>query len=442
MVDLGEDEERLTRFMTPIITTMQNLKQMMMNSSGNSGMTDLAMKTLIGLARDLRGLIFAFNTKSSYAMLFDIIYPNFTEVLNKALEVWSHEPAVTTPVLKMMTEMALNRGQRLNFDVSSPNGILLFKEASKFLKTYGTRLLEMGEPPKEQLYSHRLKGISLSYQLLKNSLSGGYVNFGVFRLYNDACLDEALNVFVKLSTSIESNCLLTYPKLSTAYHSLLEIVTQDHMSFLASLPAQVIHHILATITEGLTALDTMICTCCCTSLDHIVTYLFRTISTTLPNGDSISLKRKHEGELQREQHFLQVMMERRDLLETALSTVLHTIMFEDCRNQWSMSRPLLGLVLINQEYLQSLEKSLCEGNSEHGALNPERLRSCFQHLMNGVDRNLHTKTRDRFTQNMSAFRRDVTEMLKSGQQQAANQVSSSPQETGLDLTVSSSSMMS
>ena len=32
-----------------------------------------------------------------------------------------------------------------------------------------------------------------------------------------------------------------------------------------------------------------------------------------------------------------------------LSTVLNIIMFEDCRNQWSMSRPLLGLILINEE---------------------------------------------------------------------------------------------
>ena len=29
-------------------------------------------------------------------------------------------------------------------------------------------------------------------------------------------------------------------------------------------------------------------------------------------------------------------------------------MFEDCRNQWSMSRPLLGLILLNEDYFQQL----------------------------------------------------------------------------------------
>ena len=32
-----------------------------------------------------------------------------------------------------------------------------------------------------------------------------------------------------------------------------------------------------------------------------------------------------------------------------LSTVLNIVMFEDCRNQWSMSRPLLALILLNED---------------------------------------------------------------------------------------------
>ena len=72
----------------------------------------------------------------------------------------------------------------------------------------GTRIMSLGEPPKDQLYSHRLKGTSLCFSLLKNALSGGYVNFGVFRLYNDPTLEDALNVFVKLVMSVQSNHLL------------------------------------------------------------------------------------------------------------------------------------------------------------------------------------------------------------------------------------------
>lgn len=44
--------------------------------------------------------------------------------------------------------------------------------------------------------------------MLKAALCGSYVNFGVFRLYGDEALDNALNVFVKLLLSIPQSDLL------------------------------------------------------------------------------------------------------------------------------------------------------------------------------------------------------------------------------------------
>ena len=32
-----------------------------------------------------------------------------------------------------------------------------------------------------------------------------------------------------------------------------------------------------------------------------------------------------------------------------MSSIVHIVMYEECKNQWSMSRPLLGLILLNQE---------------------------------------------------------------------------------------------
>jgi len=49
--------------------------------------------------------------------------------------------------------------------------------------------------------------------MLKAALSGNYVNFGVFRLYGDSALDDALGIFVKLLLSITQNDLL----VSTAH---------------------------------------------------------------------------------------------------------------------------------------------------------------------------------------------------------------------------------
>ena len=46
---------------------------------------------------------------------------------------------------------------------------------------------------------------------------------------------------------------------------------------------------------------------------------------------------------------VRVMKHQPSILQQMLATVLNIIMFEDCRNQWSMSRPLLPLILLNNE---------------------------------------------------------------------------------------------
>ncbi|KTF88508.1 hypothetical protein cypCar_00029762 [Cyprinus carpio] len=389
MVDLGEDEDQFEQFMLPLTAAFEAIAQMFSTNTFNE---QEAKRTLVGLVRDLRGIAFAFNAKTSFMMLFDwmypliyiYFYPSYMPILQRAIELWYHVPACTTPVLKLMAELVHNRSQRLQFDVSSPNGILLFRETSKMITTYGNRILTLGEVPKDQVYALKLKGISICFSMLKAVLSGNYVNFGVFRLYGDDALDNALQTFIKLLLSIPHSDLLDYPKLSQSYYSLLEVLTQDHMNFIASLEPHVVMYILSSISEGLTALDTMVCTGCCSSLDHIVTYLFKQLSR--------STKKRAAPMAQESDRFLHIMQQHPEMIQQMLSTVLNIIIFEDCRNQWSMSRPLLGLILLNEKQ--------------------QAMHLCFENLMEGIERNLLTKNRDRFTQNLSVFRREVNDSMK------------------------------
>lgn len=400
MVDLGEDEEKFDKFMIPLTAAIESVGNML--ACANTPMkAEEAKRSLVGLARDLRGVAFAFNTKTSYMMLFDWIYPTYTPVLQRAIELWYHEPAVTTPVLKLMAELAQSRSQRLLFDVSSPNGYLLFREVSKMIATYGSRVLSLGDIPKDRTYPMKLKGISICFSMLKAALCGSYVNFGVFRLYGDDALDNALGMFVKLLLSISQRDLMDYPKLSQNYYGLLECLANDHMTFISNLEPQVLFYILTTISEGLTALDTMVCTGCCATLDTIITYLFKRLTS--------KKKKDHQGTVPDSTAFLRILELHPDILQQMLSTVLNIIMFEDCRNQWSMSRPLLGLILLNEEYFNKLRDSII---SSQPADKQQRMVQCFENLMHLIERSLLTKNRDRFTQNLSVFRRDVNDSLK------------------------------
>lgn len=191
-------------FYFPFVDSFDSIGHVMMNSIDPG---EQVKGALIGLARDIRGLAYSFNQKSPYMMFFDWIYPTYSPILIRAVEIWAHDPSVTTPVLKFFGELVQNRSQRLVFDVSSPNGYLLFRETSKLINCYGNRVLTI-DVPKEQIYQMRFKGISVCFLMMKAILCGNYVNFGVFKLYGDNAFDTVMNTIAKLILSIPHKDLL------------------------------------------------------------------------------------------------------------------------------------------------------------------------------------------------------------------------------------------
>lgn len=83
---------------------------------------------------------------------------------------------VTTPLLKFMAEFVLNKAQRLTFDSSSPNGILLFREVSKLIVAYGSRVLSL--PNAADIYAYKYKGMWICFTILAR----GDMNYFYFLL--------------------------------------------------------------------------------------------------------------------------------------------------------------------------------------------------------------------------------------------------------------------
>ena len=87
---------------------------------------------------------------------------------------------VTTPLLKFVAELVLNRSQRLIFDSSSPNGILLFREVSKLIVCYGSRVLALPNPV--DIYASKYKGIWISFTILSRGMHFEQLHFLFFLL--------------------------------------------------------------------------------------------------------------------------------------------------------------------------------------------------------------------------------------------------------------------
>jgi hypothetical protein len=92
--------------------------------------------------------------------------------------------------------------------------------------------LTVGDIPKDQEYPMKLKGMAICFSLLKNALCGNYVNFGVFRLYGDTALHNALSTFIKLLFSVPRNDLLVSFVYKSFFEDLLPLKCFKEILFL------------------------------------------------------------------------------------------------------------------------------------------------------------------------------------------------------------------
>ncbi|CAB3396860.1 unnamed protein product [Caenorhabditis bovis] len=399
--DFSDDEDTIYRFLRPLAETVDGICGVIANNC--QGIDDEQLKKIIvGLCRDLRGVATACTTKVIFQILFEWMYPKVFNILLFSVERWTDCADVTTPIIRLLSELVQNRQQRLKFEMSSCSAVLLFKETSKIITVYGERLLALPKVPKERVYKERYKNIGVIFLVLKNALIGAYVPFGVFRLYGDSCLQDALTIFIKLFMSINSEDFHSYTKIAQNYYNLLEHVVQDNMPFITNLSVDIFCAILRSIHSGLSSVDAVVITSACSSLDTILNYLYRRLTRNTP----IPVKTGVEPE---GDNIVLAVKEHPEILADMLQTVITSMMFGEVKCQWSLSRPLLGLILIQEDVYAQLKRELISQQNYDRQSDFELL---FQQLMNSVEMNLSVKNKDTFTQNLTRFRRDVAIVLK------------------------------
>ncbi|XP_024011599.1 exportin-7-A isoform X2 [Eutrema salsugineum] len=382
--------------------------------------TDAVKFAVIGLMRDLRGISMATSSRRSYGLLFDWLYPAHMPLLLRGISHWFDTPEVTTPLLKFMAEFVHNKTQRLTFDSSSPNGILLFREVSKLIVAYGSRILAL--PNVADIYAFKYKGIWVSLTILSRALSGNYCNFGVFELYGDQALADALDIALKMTLAIPLADILAYRKLTKAYFGFVEVLCGSHITFILKLDTATFMHLVGSLESGLKGLDTSISSQCAIAVDNLASYYFNNITMGEAPSSPAAIR------------FAQHIADCPSLFPEILKTLFEIVLFEDCGNQWSLSRPMLSLILISEQIFSDLKAKILASqvmiqNSPFLAIIPEccfcvcaeilslklmvqpvdqhqRLSACFDSLMTDISRGLDSKNRDKFTQNLTLFRHE------------------------------------
>lgn len=108
------------------------------------------------------------------------------------------------------------------------------------------------------------------------------------------------------------------------------------MMQLPSMEADVFLYMMRAVGSGVKSLDPGVCTQACATIDHICTFVVQ------QSEQQISKRPKN--------HWLVLYLSQyTDILPYLFTTVFNVVLFEDKPVQWSLSRPLLGLMLLHKD---------------------------------------------------------------------------------------------
>ncbi|KAH6578753.1 hypothetical protein BASA61_008613 [Batrachochytrium salamandrivorans] len=260
---------------------------------------------------------------------------------------------LSIPCLRFLQEFVLNKSGRLNFDVNSASGLIIFREVSEAVMDVGYSLMknDISSIPESQIWARGLKHISILLGILKNLFGGRYVCFGVFSLYNDPVFANTTSVMFGLSRYVEARYLLEFHKLGAAFLGACSIIDN------------IFSHVCLRHIRGKTP-----------------DVLFVCVQQSASQSQEI------------------------------LAALFDKVINEELQNQWSMTRPLLPLVLLFSEYFQTyVEEQITTQRPQI----QESFRKEMTTIMKDVTLSLETKNRDCFTSNISSIRRRITFELSS-----------------------------
>ncbi|KAL0212372.1 hypothetical protein RCL1_005998 [Eukaryota sp. TZLM3-RCL] len=381
---------RFNEFMKPIDETGQLITTMIAsNPQSLLGDSEVRFQAISWL-KDLRGLCNAILDKKFYPVFLNWFNKNHRQMVINITKIGAKDADLVIHVLKFVEEIACARSSRCTFKTHSPMGTMLFRDVADILIEFSKGAI--GTPVRRDVYDDKLRAVSTACVALSNTLSGNYVNFGVCQLYGDNSLVTTTITLLQTLTEIPVDTVLSYPKAGKNVVVLLDAVCQYYCQLLVPLskvgePASLLVYILSFLFSGCKSLDCFVVSNSCASLDALCTFVYSANSGHEPLAQEL-------GQLLALPQCVAIM-------HALLYFLLKSVLFDDIQNQWSLTRPLLALMLVFPQLFDAVRGELL------ASLPPQfqaRSAELLTQLTDGLKHNLEPNNRDLFSQNLTRVR--------------------------------------
>lgn len=183
-------------------------------------------------------------------------------------------------------------------------------------------------------------------------------------------------------------------QVTKAYYQFLNCIFRYHLGTIVMVDSNTFLKLIDAFREGLeVATDTSIINTCAQSVDHLATFQFNN-SNRPQKAQSVAL-RKHISHAP-------------SCYTTFFIMLLNNVMYRNLNTCWSISRPLLSIMLANPQTLDEAKRAVLQTQPQ---ANHQLFVEAFETMMVDISRNLETTNRDRFSQRVNMFRAEVMKFM-------------------------------
>ncbi|MES1922256.1 Exportin 7 [Bonamia ostreae] len=198
-------------------------------------------------------------------------------------------------------------------------------------------------------------------------LSGNYIPFGSFEFYKDNTLKEIVSSVVNLVLSIPIETIYSYPKMAAIHYSLIETLFEKHIALVCDFTEDIFNKIFVTVCDGVQSTNSNHSVKAANSLDHLCLYIIDNQSKTRKPDNFEKLLKQMESQI--------------DRLMKLTSDVFQLVLFDNCNNQFSLTRTLCSVFVFKPVLLQFFAKALLEAQPTETA---NQLKDNFEQLVKFV----------------------------------------------------------
>jgi hypothetical protein len=128
-------------------------------------------------------------------------------------------------ILKFLNDLLDNQSNRLKFDTWNVNGLIIFKESCNLMSLY-MQYYECFRPEikvvRKDLHTEVLKFLKVLMNMLRNCVSGNFINFAICDFYQDSSFSEMSKLVFQCIFNMKLKELHLYEKINKALFKFIE----------------------------------------------------------------------------------------------------------------------------------------------------------------------------------------------------------------------------